>query len=408
MTRTLVVVGHGMAGHRLAEQVRAGDPAGAWRVVVLGEEPRPAYNRTALSAWLETTRPGAGAERLALVRPGFLADPLVDLRTATRVTALDRAARTVTCADGTQVRYDALVLATGSRPFVPPVPGHDLPGCHVYRTVDDLERIRAEAVAGRPGAVIGGGLLGLEAANALRLLGLRPHVVELAERLMPLQMDEVGGRVLARLVARRGLHAHCGVALRSVAAGPDGRVRAVHLADGTVVDADLVIFSAGIRPRDDLAGPAGLARGPRGGFLVDRHCRTADPFIWAVGECAALEGHCHGLAAPAHRMAETVAAQLLGTGSEPFPGADTAARLKLLGVDVASFGDAHARTPGALELAYTDHAADTYAKLVLSQDARVLLGGVLAGDAGAFPVLRSAVGRELTAAPEELLAGGGP
>lgn len=399
MTRTLVVIGHGMVGHHLVEDLRTRDRADAWRVIILAEETRPAYNRVALSSYLD----GKSANDLSLASHTFLNDPMVDLRLATGAAGIDRQTRTVATADGTEIGYDALVLATGSRPFVPPLPGHDLPGCFVYRTLADLDAIRTAAIEGRPGAVIGGGLLGLEAANALRLLGMRPHVIEMAPRPMPLQVDEGGGQILTRLVGEIGVRLHCGTATRSIDAGPDGRVRDVTLADGTTVETDLVVFSAGVRPRDELAAPSGLDRAERGGFRVDDRCRTGDARIWAVGECAAVEGRCYGLVAPGYRMAEAVVEQLLGLGDTPFPGADMSTRLKLLGVEVASFGDAHAETRGALELIYGDNAAATYAKLVLSDDGRVLLGGILVGDAAAYPVFRSFVGHELPTSPEQLL-----
>ncbi|QKV97006.1 FAD-dependent oxidoreductase [Streptomyces sp. NA02950] len=399
--RTLVLIGHGMAGHRLVEGMRARDPAGTWRIVVLAEEDRPAYDRTALSSYLEA---GPGALDLGLATPESLNDPRVELRLGTPAAAIDRRARTVTTAGGERIGYDALVLATGSRPFVPPVAGHDLPGCFVYRTVEDLDALRAAAFPGRPGVVIGGGLLGLEAANALRVLGMRPHVIEAAPHLMPAQLDEGAGQVLAGLVSELGVGVRCGTATESVDAGPDGRVCAVTLSDATRVEAALVVFCAGIRPRDELAGPAGLEKGPRGGVLVDARCRTADPFIWAVGEGAAVEGRCYGLAAPGYRMAESVVDQLLNLGDTPFPGADTSTRLKLLGVDVAGFGDTHAETEGAMELIHADRAARTYTKLVLAPDTRTLLGGVLVGDARPYSLLRSLVGHELPAPPEQLLS----
>ncbi|MFI7013385.1 NAD(P)/FAD-dependent oxidoreductase [Streptomyces sp. NPDC050164] len=401
MTRVLVVVGHGMAGNRLVEEVRSGDRSGRWRIVVVAEEPRPAYDRVSLSSYLD----GTTAADLTLATPGLLTDPLVDLRLSTRVTSVDRAARTVTCADGTLLGYDALVLATGSRPFVPPVPGRDLPGCFTYRTIEDLDALRAAAAPGEPGVVIGGGLLGLEAAQALRLLGMRPHVVEMAPHLMPLQVDEGGGRVLARLVGELGVSVHCGRGVASLDEGPDGRVRGVTLSDGTALPARAVVFAAGVRPRDELAESARLERAERGGVLVDQHCRTADERIWAVGECAAVLGRCYGLAAPGYRMAEAVARQLLGSPSAAFPGADMSAKLKLLGVDVAGFGDIHARTEGAVEFVREDRAAGTYGKLVLASDCRTLLGGVLAGDTSGYAVLRTLLGRELNSPADLLLAG---
>ncbi|WP_246204759.1 NAD(P)/FAD-dependent oxidoreductase [Streptomyces tailanensis] len=399
--RTLVLAGYGMAGHRLVETLRASDAASDWRIVILSEEPRPAYDRLALSVYLQE----GSSRALSLASPDFPTQPVVDLRLNTRVTGIDRVRGTVTTADEDTISYDALVLATGSRPFVPPVPGHDLPGCFVYRTAEDADAIRAASLPGRSGAVIGGGLLGLEAANALRVLGMEPHVVEVAPRLMPLQVDEGAGEMLAQLITDRGVRVHCDTSVVAIIPGSDGRVDSLLLDGGTVVHTALLVFAAGVRPRDELAAGAGLALGPRGGFLVDPHCRTEDPRIWAIGECAAVRGRCHGMAAPGYRMAGIVADQLLGRDSVPFPeNPDMSAKLKLLGVDVASFGDAHAETEGALELVFADHTAPTYAKLVLDSDAMTLLGGVLVGDTSAYPVLHALIGRQLTAVPEQLLA----
>ncbi|MFD3698132.1 NAD(P)/FAD-dependent oxidoreductase [Streptomyces sp. NPDC058646] len=398
--RTLVVIGHGMTGHRLVEEVRSRDRDGTWKVVVLGAESHPAYDRVRLSSALDGVPPAA----LSLVKPELYEDALVEFRHSTRAVAVDRAARTVVLEDGGRVAYDALVLATGSVPFVPPVPGRDLPGACVYRTLDDLETIREAAARTTTGVVIGGGLLGLEAANGLRSLGLSPHVVEMAPRLMPVQVDDGGGQVLDRLVRRLGVTTHLGVATSHIEAGPDGRVARLVFADGTSIETGLVVFSAGVRPQDSLAEPSDLARGERGGFLVDDHCRTADPAVWAIGECAAVEGRCYGLVAPGYRMAEAVAGQLLGEGPTRFPGADMSTKLKLMGVDVASFGDAHAQTPGALEFTRRTAGGDVYAKLVLDSEGDSLLGGILAGDAAAYPLLRSLLGRELPDSAEALLA----
>ncbi|MFE3583484.1 NAD(P)/FAD-dependent oxidoreductase [Streptomyces vinaceus] len=399
-TRTLVVIGHGMTGHRLVEELRSRDPDGTWRVVVLGEERHPAYDRVRLSSALDGKTPA----ELSLVKPALFDDALVEFHTSTRAVGVDRAARVVTTGDGGRIPYDALVLATGSVPFVPPVPGRELPGACVYRTLDDLDAIREAAARTTTGVVIGGGLLGLEAANGLRLLGLSPHVVEMAPRLMPVQVDEGGGRVLDRLVTGLGVTTHLGVATSRIEAGEDGRVARLVFADGTSIETGLVVFSAGVRPQDSLAGPADLPRGERGGFLVDDHCRTPDPHVWAVGECAAVEGRCYGLVAPGYRMAEAVVAQLLGEGPARFPGADMSTKLKLMGVDVASFGDAHAQTPGALEFVRESAGGEAYAKLVLDSAGDSLLGGILAGDAAAYPRLRSLLGRELPDSAEALLA----
>ncbi len=403
--RTLVVAGHGMVGHRLVEALIGRDTQRQWRVVVLAEEGRHAYDRVALSSYVDSWN----VDELALPA---VDDDRVELRLGDPCVAIDSDARTVRTASGHRVAYDALVLATGSAPFVPPVPGHDLPGCYVYRTPEDLDAIRAAAqramhttAAGRrSGVVVGGGLLGLEAAHALRQLGLSPHVIEFAPRLMPLQVDEGGGALLRRFVEDLGVRVHCGNATEAIE--PDRGRLLVRISGGTELDTDLVVFSTGVRPRDKLARDAGLRVGERGGVLVDARCRTTDEHIWAIGECAAVEGRCYGLVAPGYAMAEVVADRLLGGGAT-FPGADTSTKLKLLGVDVASFGDALGTAEGALEVVHNDPVAGRYAKLVVSDDARTLLGGVLVGDAEAYGTLRALVGAELPADPGALISPSG-
>ncbi|OAA25828.1 nitrite reductase (NADH) large subunit [Frankia sp. EI5c] len=418
--RRLVVVGNGMVGQYFVEALRERDVDRHWRVTVFGEEPRRAYDRVALSSYFD----GASAESLDLVAAGCYDGSDYRLHLDEAVVALDRAARTVTTGRGRTVGYDALVLATGSSPFVPPVPGAGLPGCFVYRTLDDLDAIRAAALraTARPGAgagagggggaaapvglVVGGGLLGLEAARALRLLGLAVHVVEMAPRLMPLQVDEGGGALLRRLVEELGVTVHLGTGTASVAAAAGTGGSATLLAtlgDGTELPADLVVFAAGVRPRDQLARAAGLAVGDRGGVLVDAGCRTADPAIYAIGECACAAGRVYGLVAPGYAMGSVLADRLVG-GQAEFTAADTATKLKLLGVDVASFGDALAATEGALEVTINDPVAGSYAKLVVSDDATTLLGGVLVGDASKYASLRPLVGRPLPGDPLAMLA----
>jgi nitrite reductase (NADH) large subunit len=400
--RTVVVAGHGMVGHRLVDALIGRDVRHEWRIVVLAEERRPAYDRVALSSYVDSW----DAEALALPA---VTDDRVELRLGEPCVAIDRRRRRVRTASGRRVAYDALVLATGSAPFVPPVPGHDLPGCYVYRTPEDLDAIRAAAqramrttAAGRrSGVVVGGGLLGLEAAYALRQLGLSPHVVEIAPRLMPMQVDEGGGALLRRFIEGLGVRVYCGNATKTIE--PDRGRLLVQLSDGTELDTDVVVFSAGVRPRDQLARDAKLPVGERGGVLVDDSCRTADEHIWAIGECAAVEGRCYGLVAPGYAMAEVVADRLLG-GNATFPGADTSTKLKLLGVDVASFGDAHAQAAGALEVIHNDPVAGRYAKLVVSDDAQTLLGGILVGDAELYGTLRALVGATLPADPGALIA----
>jgi nitrite reductase (NADH) large subunit len=411
--RKLVLVGHGMVGQRfleaLAEQSSApgGGGIAGWRITVLAEEPRPAYDRVHLTSWFS----GSSAEDLSLCSPGFLAEHGIDLRLGDPAVAVDRAARTVTTRSGDVVDYDALVLATGSFPFVPPIPGHDAAGCHVYRTIEDLEAIRDGAAGATVGAVVGGGLLGLEAAGALKALGLETHVVEFAPRLMAIQVDQGGGEVLRRKIEELDVVVHTGAATQGIGTDDDGRARTMTLSDGTVLDVDLVVFSAGVRPRDQLARECGLPVGERGGIVVDEHCRTEDPHVWAIGECAlAVDGRVYGLVAPGYAMAETVAARLdEGTGGEAgagrsFTGADTSTKLKLLGVDVASFGDAHGAAEGALDVLYTSSRTGIYRKLVIGRNGE-LLGGVLVGDTESYATLRplALAGKPLPVSPEQLV-----
>jgi nitrite reductase (NADH) large subunit len=398
--QSVVVVGHGMVGHRFIEALRDRDHNGRWHITVLCEEPTPAYDRVGLSSYVDSW------DRTALALPGndYAGDDLVELRVGERATAIDRQTRTVTTSTGERVGYDALVLATGSYPFVPPIPGNDLDRCFVYRTLDDLDAIRAAAQPCATAVVVGGGLLGLEAANALRLLGMTPHVVEFAPRLMPLQVDEGGGAVLANLVTELGLTVHAGMSTTAIENDDTGLM--VTLSDGATINAAVLVFSAGVRPRDELARDCGLEIGERGGVVTDISCATKDPHIFAIGEVAAVEGRCYGLVAPGYATAEVVADRLLG-GSAEFPGADTSTKLKLLGVDVASFGDAHATTDGALEVVLNDATRGTYAKLVVSDDASTLLGGILVGDASAYGTLRPLVGRPLPADPASLIAPAG-
>jgi nitrite reductase (NADH) large subunit len=379
--KTLVIAGHGMVGHKLIEELADRGAPSEWDVVVFCEERRMAYDRVHLSSFFD----GVSADDLSLVDPALLELPGVRVHVGDPVIRIDRGARTVTSAMGRTVTYDALVLATGSTPFVPPVPGNDAEGCFVYRTIDDLEAIADFAVGCRNGAVVGGGLLGLEAANALRSLGLDTHVVEFAPRLMPVQVDDGGGTALRKRVEDLGVHVHTGCQTREVATGERGQVVAMHFAEGEPLEVDLVVFSAGIRPRDDLARGCGLDVGERGGVIVDEQCRTSDPQIFAIGECAVASGRTWGLVAPGYQMARVVAGQLTGDTSASFVGADLSTKLKLLGIDVASFGS----LDGGEAVTYVDPISHVYRKLVVDPAGPRLLGGILVGDAAGYDALLS-------------------
>ena len=396
----LVVVGGGMVARRLVDALRARDERGEWAVTLLAEEPRAPYDRVALTSYFTGREP----EDLALGDQELWDDPLVTLRRGVRAESIDRDARTITSSTGHVLDYDALVLATGSYAAVPPVPGKDLRGAFVYRTIDDVadlrefvERRRSELDRPVSGAVVGGGLLGLEAAGALRALQVDTTVVEFAPRLMPLQVDDGGGEALKRLIEGLGVSVRTSTATARIV-GERGTVSRMKFIEGPSLDVDVVVFAVGVRPRDELARDAGLEVGERGGVVVDDGCATADPAIWAIGEVACIEGRCLGLVAPGYTMAEIVADRLLG-GAGTFPGADLSTKLKLLGVDVASFGDAFAQQPGSLEVVISDPVAGVYKKLVMSDDAQTLRGGILVGDASAYSSLRPMVGRRLGGDP---------
>ncbi|MFG2733830.1 nitrite reductase large subunit NirB [Streptomyces harbinensis] len=403
-TDTIVLIGHGMVGQRFLEELAERGVTARSRVIVLAEEARPAYDRVRLTSYFSGVTP----DELSLTPPGFAREHGIELLLSDPAESIDRAARTVTARSGRVIRYDTLVLATGSAPFVPPVEGRDAPGCFVYRTIEDLLAIEewAKSDRTRSGVVVGGGLLGLEAAGALRGLGLDTHIVEFNPRLMPVQVDEGGGAALRRTVEEMGLTVHTGVGGQRIRTrAEDGAVSGMDLSDGSSVDAELVVFSAGVRPRDALARAAGLTVGERGGVAVDAHCvSVSDPAVYAIGECAlAADGRVYGLVAPGYEMAATAARAIAGqAGAAGFTGADTSTKLKLLGVDVASFGDAHGTADGALEVVYADSRSGVYKKLVIGPDG-TLRGGVLVGDADAYGMLRPLTGSVPPAPPEQLV-----
>jgi NAD(P)H-nitrite reductase large subunit len=488
----LLVVGNGMVGHRFLESLPADSP---FEVTVLAEEPRPAYDRVQLSAFFS----GKTADDLSLISPGFFTDHGIALKLNERAISIDRDARKVRTSGGLELEYDALVLASGSYPFVPPIPGRDRPHCHVYRTIEDLEAIRTSAAGARVGTVIGGGLLGLEAAKALRDLGLETHVVEFAPRLMALQVDDGGGSMLRRKIEALGVRVHTSKNTKSIDAG-NSTHHVMNFNDGSSLETDVIVFSAGIRPRDDLARASGIIVGDRGGIVIDDYCRTSDPCVYAIGECALWRGRTFGLVAPGYDMARVAAQAIVAQATAPttadeatptaagataveggavatvadmaatvlrsevgsavtdagataaaatitvgarapaaeggaavpdagggnaaskaagakapkpesavasaaavapvatagkadstvggaaavvtaaFSGADMSTKLKLLGVAVASIGDAHAASPGARAYSFIDERREVYKKLVVDEDGTRLLGAVLVGD----------------------------
>ena len=380
----IAVIGNGMVGQRFLEQLvaHAKTSGQECEITVFCEEPRPAYDRVQLTSFFS----GKSAADLNVVPDNFFQEHGLTLRLNDSVLAVDPVKKVVRSARYKEVPYDKLVFATGSSPFVPPVTGRDRRDCFVYRTIEDLEVIAAKAAGAKVGTVIGGGLLGLEAAKALKDLGLETHIVEFAPRLMSVQLDDSAGRLLRRKIEALGATVHVGKNTKEITAGETCRNKLV-FADGTSLETDIVVFSAGIRPRDELARKSGIAVGERGGIRINSHCQTANPDIYAIGECALWEGRTFGLVAPGYQMAEVAARHLLGETRLQFLGADMSTKLKLMGVDVCSIGDAHGSTPGALNYVFTDEAAGVYKKLVVAEDRKQLLGAILVGDATDYGTL---------------------
>lgn len=381
MTEKIIVVGNGMVGHKFIDGViaSAGD---RYNVMTFTEESRLAYDRVYLSSYFT----GATAEDLALTTPDYYREHQIDFVLNDRVVHIDAEAKYVTTASGRKEAYDKLVLATGSYPFVPPIAGNDGEHCLVYRTIDDLEKIQASAQVSNRGVVVGGGLLGLEAAAALKAAGLETHVVEFAPRLMAVQLDEGGGRLLRQKIEALGVRVHTQKATTDIVAGTESRYR-MNFSDGSYLETDLILFSAGIRPQDALARASGLVVGERGGIVINDHCQTSHPDIYAIGECALWNQKIFGLVAPGYHMAKVVLSHLMG-GTEAFIGADMSTKLKLMGVDVASIGDAHGTTPGCLSYVYANDAEQIYKRLIVSSDKRYVLGAVLVGDVEAYGTLQ--------------------
>ncbi|WP_373095101.1 nitrite reductase large subunit NirB [Zhongshania sp.] len=379
----LLIIGNGPVGHQFIESIIESGQGGQFDITVIGEEPRPAYDRVHLTAWFETRE----AASLNMVKEGFYSENSITALTHEKVIAIDRAAQTVSTDKGEQYAYDKLILATGSFPFVPPVPGHDRKNCFVYRTIEDLEAITAAAANAKVGAVVGGGLLGLEAAKAIMDLGLKTHVIEFAPRLMAVQVDEGGGALLRRKIEDLGVSVHTQKNTQQIIDGEDC-VHKLQFADGAELETDILVFSAGIRPQDALARQCELEVGERGGIVIDNSCLTSDPAIYAIGECALWGGRIYGLIAPGWDMARVAADHVLGGIEEKaFTGADMSTKLKLMGVDVASIGDAHASTPGAKSYTFIDEKAEVYKKIVVSGDGQHLLGSVLIGEANDYGTL---------------------
>mmetsp|Transcript_7876 Transcript_7876/g.17354 ORF Transcript_7876/g.17354 Transcript_7876/m.17354 type:complete len:931 (-) Transcript_7876:12-2804(-) len=420
--KSVVIIGWGPVGNSVLTKLVSKAPK-KFTCTIIGEECYPAYNRVKLTSFFEHKDPN----KLTLNTPEWCQDNGVNLIFG-QATKIDRTARKVEYASKTgeagSVTYDDLVIATGSKPFVPPTPGMttETKGVFVYRTFDDLFAMMERAMRSKKAAVIGGGLLGLEAAKAAYDLKLETHILEMAPHLMPVQLDADAGGMLKAKVQALGPVVHCGVKVLEVVSGDNGVTGIKINEDGEdkVLDVDMVIVSAGVRPRQELAESCGLALGSRGGIKTDGYMRsTTDEHVWAVGEIASFDGGmCYQISAPGYTQAEIIADKLADPAStSQFSGADLSTKLKLLGVDVASFGGSgdfwfkrqYMSTDDTLVLnrVQKDDEKGIYKKLVFTPDGKRLLGGILVGDISAFTKLTSVSKRPDLGGmfPDELMEG---
>jgi nitrite reductase (NADH) large subunit len=408
--KRVVVVGNGMVGQRFMENVleHAGNDI---QVSTFCEEPRAAYNRVKLTSYFETRNPSdlsMTSEFDEEGRTSWFSENGVELFMKDKVVSIDTDAKVVTGASGRKVPYDACVLATGSFPFVPPIPGKQRPGVFVYRTIEDLEGMLAYAEKHnvKAAAVIGGGLLGLEAAKAVKDMGIKSHIIEFADILMCRQIDQGGHNALVGKIKEMGLEVHCGARTEAFV-GTDGTTDNDSMApvsalkfsneDWDDLPVQMVVVSAGIQPRDELARQSQtIDIGERGGVVVDDQLRTSIEGVYAIGEIALYKNFIYGLIAPGYDMAQVCAkavANDLGIKSldelPAFTGADMSTKLKLLGCDVASFGVNQPKPddPDVQDLVWNDPFSGVYRKLIFNKAGTQLRGGILVGDASDYTTL---------------------
>jgi nitrite reductase (NADH) large subunit len=396
--KRIIVVGNGMVGFKFCEKLRNRNKD--VQLIVYGEEPRPAYDRVHLSSFFS----GKTAEDLLMAPASWYAENNVQLFTGELVTSIDRENKTIHTHSGKIDHYDYLVLATGSSPFVPQIPGVERHGVFVYRTIEDLNDITTYGKKVTRAAVMGGGLLGLEAAKALMDLGLQTHVVEFAPRLMPRQLDEAGASILSQKLSQLGISIHTGKSTTRIEG--NGKIEGLRFADDTLLDIEMLVISAGIRPRDELAKVSALTVHPRGGVVVNDSLQTNDESIFAIGEVAVHNNMVYGLVAPGYEMAECVIRQILNETPKLFTGFDMSTKLKLIGVDVGSFGDALGEKD-SVPIVFQDKRKGIYKRINISEDGKFLLGGILVGDAAQYNLFHQMVVNKmvLPAQPESLIIG---
>lgn len=397
----IVIIGNGMVGYKFCEKLISRNSTTNFELVVFGEEVRPAYDRVHLSEFFA----GKSAEDLSLAGTDWYLANNIRLHLGDPVKSIDRSAKTVLSHLGIIESYDFLVLATGSSAFVPPIPGVDKQGVFIYRTIEDLEMMAGHAKKAKTGAVIGGGLLGLEAAKAMLDLGIvNTQVIEFAPRLMPRQIDDAGSSILKNKLESLGLTIHTNKNTSKILG--DDVITGMQFSDDTTISVDMLVISAGIKPRDEIAIGAGLEVGPRGGIMVNDRLQTSDPEIFAIGECALYKGMIYGLVAPGYEMADVVAANLCG-GAKEFTGYDMSTKLKLIGIDVASFGDPFMKTENSRTLVFEDTNKGIYKRINISGDGKELHGGILVGDAEQYNMLLQTCKNKMVLPPnpEDMILG---
>jgi nitrite reductase [NAD(P)H] large subunit len=367
MSEPLIVIGNGMAAARFVDEL-AKRALGRYAVAVIGEEPRLAYNRVLLSALLAEE---VGFADIELKPARWWRDRGVTVRYGIRATAIDPTARTVTLTGGTQLSFSKLVLATGSQPIRLDMPGMELPGVLTFRDVDDVNTIAARK--GARVVVIGGGLLGLEAAYGLAKAKAQVTVIHLMDRLMERQLDQRAAAMLEQAVEAKGIAVR--LAAQTARIVGKTKVEGVELRDGSIIPADAVVVAVGIRPSTELARAGGL--NVSRGIVVDDQLETSGSGIHAIGECAEHRGHCYGLVEPAYEQAQLLARRLAGE-TVSYPGSVLATNLKVSGVNVFSAGEFLGATVGAEEIVLSDPGVGVYKKLVIANDR--LIGAVLFGD----------------------------
>ena len=404
--KTIIIVGNGMVGYKFCEKFIAQTKNDAYNIIVFGEEPRPAYDRVHLSEFFENQ----DAKALELAPPNWYSDNNIELISNERITDIHRSSKKITTLSDKQYNYDYLVLATGSSPFVPPIKGVEKEGVFVYRTIEDLEdmlsyakKIKQKNPNARA-AVLGGGLLGLEAGKAVMDMGLEPHVVEFAPKLMPRQLDSRSSQVLQLKLESIGINIHLSKATNQILG--NGSITGMEFGEDDVLDVEMLVISAGIRPRDELAKTCDLEMGARGGIVVNNKMQTSDPDIFAIGEVALYNQMIYGLVAPGYDMAGIAVAQIIGNEEILMPeGIDMSTKLKLIGVDVASFGEPFMPASNGHSILFEDKTKSLYKRINISLDGKKLLGGILVGDASDYNMLHQIYlnGMAIPENPEELI-----